>query len=178
MHTYAAVFAPFYHQQWRHQLNCPYRKSAERVYTIGFSSSLTRLVGKAFSLSVSANVGAGSYSVTPALNVRNVVCRASSPAFQLFDIAARKHQKWLTFESCKEDPDGWEYFDLSNGELYYRIWDVEGSEDFLKGLVRSLDCLFTSGKASATDRDEKGETLLHVRFFDHIDTFVVNNHQS
>lgn len=147
------------HFRWdkyqEHYSSCPFHQNTRKSWKLGFQVMLSRSLRRAVEILMTAKVQAGRFKLYPIIESTRVVNRATSPAFALFQIEALK--------------DNQKIYDLLAGMHPFRPvlfnWD-EGlaiaMEDFLDKIFESLIRLFSLGKASARDKDERGLTLLHV----------------
>ncbi len=87
---------------------------------------------KSIEASLKSTRGAGGAAISAFMRIRGVVF-VNSPAFALVD-----------------------------SNTLSKVSAIEAFGPFLRGIVQKLDALFNEGKASPTDIDDYGNTLLHV----------------
>lgn len=141
-----------------HDPKCRYYSSRQQSWIFSFSIQFLPLLTKAIELTFSASHGAGGCSFGPSIRFYGVVERARSPAFQLLDSFPRKYaQKTQDLMDLR-----WIQFSKEDGKFTY-VWDIEAVKYGLYDLHHELSILLSSHKDSASNNDEYGNTLLHVR---------------
>jgi hypothetical protein len=121
-----------------HQNNCPLYKIAKRIETLGIRYNFcSRLLNASIQTSISVATGAGGLSINPKMRISNIVSY-DAPAFRLLSphhIETPRKRVPLLYIS-----------------------------EFCKLALEQLYKLFSDGKASPTDANNCGETLLHVSY--------------
>lgn len=141
-----------------HDLKCQYHWLCNRTSSYSISVQLRPFLRKALEFTFAISHGAGGHSFGPSMRYRGVVKRSQSPAFRLFDHFPRAHGRLDFFangnlildESCNADSFAWS-------------WDLDSVREGLLKLRRDLEEIFRCGRAAASDCEESGKTLLHVR---------------
>lgn len=170
----SSSFRLFLNTRSEHQPHCPFHKRFQGSISLGAHASLFPLIGKALQVTFAAKFGAGGFSLSPTLNVTNVIQRSASPAFSLFDTAYPRFRTKIYLTKTKERAIRTSqiiHHDLVR--FYYWKWDIAGIEKYLEFIIAQLEYLFLSGQASCYDQDEYGRTLLHVNRPSLILTFPV-----
>ena len=123
----------------KHSVACPFYISTEATTTIGFKMAYYgRLLANTVRATLSITSGAGGYSINPCLKFHaRVPC--DSPAFLILDPETFRIRRRTTPPSQIREVCG--YFENALQQLYE---------------------LFRDGRASPTDTDEHGWTLVHV----------------
>jgi hypothetical protein len=173
-------FRLFLNTRSEHQPHCPFYKRFQCSILLGVHASLFPLIRKALQVTFAAKFGAGGFSLSPTLNVTNVIQRSASPAFFLFDAAyPRFRTKIYLSESEKKAVRTSQiiHSEFVRYRLYYYYWkwDIAEIEKYLEFIIVQLERLFSSGQASCYDQDEHGRTLLHVNLPSLILTFHVHD---
>jgi hypothetical protein len=124
-----------------HQKTCPLYKIAKQIETLGFRYSFrSRFLSTSIRATLSVTTGAGGLSINPQMSIFNVVPHGA-PAFELL------HPYHLCTLRERDAPS---YMNNLCG--------------FLNTTFHRLCNLFRDGKASPTDTDTFGQTLLHVSY--------------
>lgn len=132
--------------QWKkHDSSCLFRTRDNSGVEVTVRRRLP-LSTQMMELVLRATVGAGCLSITPRLQFHATVQRETSPAFKLFDDII-----FLFWEIMAEE--------RVTQTLKPQKDEVER---LLNDLTQSLVSCFQTGSASATDQDERGNTLLLV----------------
>ena len=122
-----------------HSVTCPLYIRTEATTTVGFKMGYYgRLLANTVRATISITTGAGGYTINPCLKLHAIVPK-NSPAFRLLD-----------FDHCKEC------------FLTTRAPRSKEISEYFENALRQLYELFKDGRASPTDVDESGQTLLHV----------------
>ena len=122
-----------------HSATCPLYIRTETTTTVGFKMGYYgRLLANTVRATISITTGAGGYSINPCLKFHAVVPN-SSPAFRLLD--HKISREFLYTEPLPQSKTVCDYFNSALKQLYE---------------------LFQDGRASPTDTNESGQTLLHV----------------
>ena len=133
-----------YESKADHLPGCPLTSYATESWSYTVSFAFLPLVTKTVALTVGAKRQGGGWSISPALSVYATVRRADSPMFRVFDEALNEeHNQRSSFS-----------------RTVYLTW-LRAEYGRIKRLL--LD-MMASGTGSLTDKDEKGNTLLHVRY--------------
>ena len=121
-----------------HSVSCPLYIRTEAATTVGFKMEYYgRLLAKTVRATVSITTGAGGFSINPCLKFHATVPKSSLP-FRLLD-QEKLQERFLTTLALSKALSN--YFDNALRQLYE---------------------LFQDGRASPTDVNESGRTLLHV----------------
>jgi len=150
-----------------HQSHCTFYRRFQGSISLVAHASLFPLIGKALQVTFAVKFGARGFSLSPTLNVTNVIQRSASPAFSLFDTAYPRFRTKIYLTKAERNAIGTSqiiHSECVRHRLYYYYWkwDIAGIETHLEFIIAQLVRLFSSGQASCYDQDEHGRTLLHV----------------
>ena len=125
-----------------HSVTCPLYIRTQATTILGFKMVYYgRLLANTVRATISITTGAGGYSINPCLRFHAMVPN-SSPAFWLLD--------WNILSNRLTPPP-----------------QPKEVSDYFDFALRQLYDLFRDGRASPTDTNERGQTLLHVvKLFD------------
>ena len=122
-----------------HSFTCPLYIGTKATTTVGFKLDYYgRLLANTIRATISITTGAGGYSINPYLKFYAIVPK-SSPAFRLLDYEIFR-ERFLTTPALQS----------------------KAVSDYYKNTLRQLYELFKDGKASPTDVNISGYTLLDV----------------
>lgn len=158
-----------YETQATHWPSCPFAKTTKRSSQYTISVKLLPLIEKTVAIVFRASFQGGGFSITPTLKVFATVRRAESPLFRLFDdfpslCSRRCYHTDGRFRNLAESQFAIKDTVINdNGMLFCFDWDVEAVRIQLRVLAQRLVSLAVEGKATLTDKDETGRTLLHVQ---------------
>ena len=129
---------------------------------------LVPFVQKTAKFTIVASFGTGGASIGQNLSFFNTVQRAKSPAFILIDSLVEKCTRILSGKAAldysKTHPNRHTFKRPSGeGHVCYQ-WDLDTTKVELDRVYVDLCKLFDNGYASPTDRDEVGNSLLHVSY--------------
>jgi hypothetical protein len=160
----SSSFRLFMNTRSEHQSHCPFYKRFQRSFLLGARTSLFPILGKALQVTFAAKFGAGGFSLSPTVNITNVIQRSTSPAFSLFDIAYSRFRTKIYLTKAEEGAIRRSRIThTAYGRLYYYwSWDIAGIGTHLDLIVSQLEHFFSSGQASCYDEDENGTTFLHI----------------
>jgi hypothetical protein len=169
-------------EEWsEHRPECPYAKSGRRSWTYSAKVTLMPFVNTTLELAVGATNLPGFWCIAPPLGFYGTVRRADSPLFQAFD-----RLPTLCFKSARVVPEeeldgdirletlsvaGWDIRmiapmlhveSIRESSRYYVEWNIESAKCQLRDLCRLIRLESEQGRASGTDSDEHGTTLLFV----------------
>lgn len=148
-----------YNKRTLHQHGCPRYHYSRVQCTLGARLILPKLLGRSFHAMFSATHGAGGYTLASTLIAVRVVDRTISPAFRTIDIA----QQEIVDLGYPDVMDRWGWFTQRRPQ-----YTLSQQERLSKAMVilekvrNELQSSFCSGKASPSDQDTTGFTLLHV----------------
>ena len=153
---------------------CPYHQSHRRSWSYSLPAQLLPFVERVVQITFAATSGAGGYSIGPSLRYFGIVERSNSPAFQLFDDFSLRCARKIYISPGEYYGEAgrprkgqvlrfiqtntgmrWSYFD----------WNRDLLKTEMQKLHRNLLLLFSTGRSSASNSDEFGNTLLHVGFY-------------
>lgn len=163
-----------------HRSDCPYFHRGTRTSVSSIRMALTPFVNATMELAIGATTGAGGWALAPPLRFRGIVRRSESPLFRAFAetvfLCFHSVEMDASVESCEERARlshlSLEKHGLTNwipeamfSEVYdagYVLWDISVTKATLVRLGSRLMEEVECGRASGTDTDENGETLLFV----------------
>jgi hypothetical protein len=146
--------------QQPHEPACLFYSWQERLWHSKARVSLLPFFLKSLEITFTARYGAGGHAISPHLAVYNTVKRLESPAFQLFDhlhSSCCKHLSPWCNRSFRQD--------TTCRYLGECLWDLAAVEEYLPTIIPRLYEYMCNGQASVKDKDEYGNTLLHVRIY-------------
>ena len=146
----------------QHHPHCQYYRSWQRSRTWTFKAQLLPFLHKTIALTLGSTYGAGSYSLAPSLRVYTTVKRSKSYLFKLFDefpgrCARRRYHLDYSYDEMN-------LFETSDCLSYFTYdWDLELTKTHLEDLYHGLRDGLSQGIATGSDKDEIGNTILHVK---------------
>ncbi|KAF2453668.1 hypothetical protein BDY21DRAFT_123690 [Lineolata rhizophorae] len=151
-------FAVVYQSRATHDQQCPFYEMTGWSWSYRFSAQLLPFLRKTVELTLGAGSGGRSPGLTSSLRFYGTVKRSESPIFQAFDsipklCASKTYAEYSRF-----------HFVDDRGTFVYK-WDCTRVKEELSGLCQRLWDILTSGSASASDKDENGNTALHGILF-------------
>lgn len=146
----------------QHSSSCRYHRLGKQFWRYATSARLLPFVQKTLELNLSLTSGAGFFSIAPLLRAYCTVKRSESPVFKLFDEFPGRCGTKIRY--------GWDYPDDGSvlltdegcREVFQYIWDLPIVKTELIHLIETLDVSFKTKMAPGADKDENGNTLLHV----------------
>lgn len=146
---------------YEHQESCPYHSLGKQSWRYTVSARLLPFVQRTVALGLSLTSGSGCFSIAPLLNAYCTVERSKSPVFKLFDDfpsrCARQLELGFGSEKGVRSPM------VRDGRGDFRFeWDMSEVEIALSNLHTALATVFLDKLGSGSDKDENGNTVLHV----------------
>lgn len=156
-----------------HSPSCTYAKNAEKTWKYTLSVLLLPLSKKTVAFTFSASFQGGGFCIAPLLSVYPTVQRSSSPVFQEFDLIPMRcayfairstghHSRSVSRQSYTESITYGGIRD-QNGYRFDVYWNLSLLKSQLGALIRNILEAESFGAGSLSDKDEFGNTLLHVR---------------
>ncbi|KAI0475621.1 hypothetical protein GGR56DRAFT_646689 [Xylariaceae sp. FL0804] len=133
-----------------HSEHCMLYRTGARSWSYSVLAWLYPFLNQTMELTIGASTGAGIWTISPPLRFHGTVKRSDSPLFQAFD-------RFNEFCYDRRMDTGW-----------WRLRHPLDKDDFIDTLEQlqflrmTLQQLVTDGKASGSDSDENGDTILVV----------------
>lgn len=149
-----------------HRLNCPHYRIGQRGVSFTVRMQLLPVLQKTFEVTLAAAHGAGAWSISPSMKLYNTVERSKSPLFQAFDNFISMHSQIVSVVSANSVHSY--YIDsprhpIWSDRIEFKLGEIELRRK-LRSLIRDLTGLFGTGQSRASDKDQYGNTMLHVRY--------------
>jgi hypothetical protein len=148
----------------QHHSSCRYHRLGKQSWRYAASARLLPFVQRTVELGLSLTSGAGYFPIAPLLNAYCTVKRSESPIFKLFDDFPDRCGKKIWRDSPGVDFDYIPPFWLENDsatDIQYN-WDLPMLKTEMIRLIKTLEINFENKSGSGSDKDEYGNTMLHV----------------
>lgn len=144
-----------------HRQSCPYHSLGKQSWRYTVSARLLPFVQRTVALGFSLTSGSGCFSIAPLLNAYCTVERSKSPVFKLFDDFPSRWARRSAWGSGSEIGVRSPIVKDGHGNILL-YWDVSEVEIALSNLHTALATVFLDKLGSGSDKDENGNTVLHV----------------
>jgi hypothetical protein len=146
----------------QHRSSCRYHQSGRQSWRYAASARLLPFVQKTVELGLSLTSGAGFFSIAPLLAAYCTVKRSDSPIFKLFDEFPDRCATRILMSSPNFDAFSpyWVVDDVATA--LQCNWDLPMVKSELIHLIKTLEMNFEHKSGSGSDKDENGNTMLHV----------------
>jgi len=146
-----------------HGLDCPYYRVGQRRVSFTARMQLLPIVQKTFELTFATTHGAGSWSISPSMKLYNTVDRSKSPLFKAFDNFINMHSHFVDRLSAGRVSSLFMRvsYDRRARAIEFKLGEIE-LRRMLCSLLQDLTGLFSAGQSRASDKDQYGNTMLHV----------------
>lgn len=144
-----------------HGPNCTRYRTGQRGGSFTIRLQLLPLFQKTFEITLGATHGAGAWSISHSMKLYNTVERSKSPLFRAFDnfISIHSHFVW---EASAGSVHSWYVLAPGPNQSIEFYLDRAALKQELRTFIRDLTRLFVAGKSGASDKDQYGNTILHV----------------
>jgi len=154
-----------------HWRSCPFVGANKKLSHYAISLNMAPFVQRTVVIGLDSTVQGGSVSIAPSIKLFATVKRSDSEIFKLFDTfpdhCSEKHfyqAPGSRFQDLLESQVHVEQIASQGNTLEFLFaWDIDAVRTQLRLLARKLLQVATEGNGTLGDRDEGGNTILHVR---------------